>query len=156
MKSKGYTLLGLLAVLVVMTVLVQISIEIRMRNLRYEQLELTASKIIDVAKAYDLYFAEKCGPSFVVPDINSLGVDISGIANASNIALGTFTNSSNVKYLKVSLKYQKSSDAVISKDIFGSGALIASDKRTVEYFFLPSISLNSQSRKNWFGGVNCF
>ncbi|MDI5833283.1 hypothetical protein OCF84_20845 (plasmid) [Shewanella xiamenensis] len=156
MKSKGYTLLGLLAVLVVMTVIVQISIELRMKNLRYEQLETTATKVIDVAKAYDLYYAEKCGPSFVIPDINTLGVDISGIGNASNLLLGTFTNSSNVKYLKVSLTYQRSSDAVISKDIFGSGAMIASDKRTVEYFFLPSISLNSQSRKNWFGDVNCF
>jgi type II secretory pathway pseudopilin PulG len=158
-RCSGFTFMGLIAILTVMGLLSTIVMKLKINNQREVELINVAESIFKVAQSYDQYYLTNCGTSFTVPSVSALGVDssiTSGFVNASPLTLGSKVSAGGLKYLTISSTFANKRDALTSAGILGQGAVLGGDNKTITYSFLPSLNSNSQSRKNWFGGVNCF
>jgi hypothetical protein len=158
-RGLGFTMISLIAILSMMGALSVIIMKMKVSHLREMELVTVAESIIKVAQKYDQYYVINCGASFTAPAVSALGLDsslTSGFVNASPLLLGIKIPTGGFRYLTISTTFTKKNDAVTVTGMLGEGAVLEADNKTTTYSFLPSISLNSQSRKNWFGGVNCF
>lgn len=158
-RNCGFTLVGLVAILTIMGVVAALTMEIKLRLLKQQQIEQTAYAFVAIAQKYDLYYTTNCGTNFVVPALSALGLtqgETSGFVGTGTFSLSSYVTSASTKYLSVKSTYTSKGDAQTVVGLLGRGAKLQSDNRTVEYSFLPSLSTNAQARKNWFGDVNCF
>lgn len=137
-RCGGFTLIGLVAILTILGTLAVLTMEMRLRLLKEQSLEKSASAFVNIAQKYDLYYTTNCGAMFVVPALSDLGLmveETTGFQSSGPFTLGSHVTASGTRYLSVKSSFITKGDAVTSVGLLGRGAKLEADNLTVTFSF---------------------